>query len=231
MFEKIEKILEYKFKNTELLREALTHPSVLSSGGGERISYERLELLGDSILSCVVTIYLFKNYRTHSEGELSKRRAFLVSKYTLSEIAKQIQMGEHIILSSGEELNGGRKNASNLENVLEAIIGAIFLDSNFRTVQNFILKIWEKLDRENESIPIDPKTELQEWTQKYFRELPKYELISAEGGVFHLSLSTPGQKILERSGNSIKMVKNELAKQMLENIREEQKRSSVSQTN
>ncbi|MDR2077646.1 MAG: ribonuclease III [Rickettsiales bacterium] len=219
MFEKLEAILQYKFKNAELLKEALTHPSVLAGESKEKINYERLELLGDSILSCVVTIYLFKTHKNDTEGALSKRRAFLVSKYTIAKIAEQIQLGEYIILSSGEELNNGRKNTNNLENALEAIIGAIFLDSNFRTVQHFILKIWRQLDKKNKNIPLDPKTELQEWTQKYFRELPKYELISANNGEFYMRLLVPGRKVLECSGKSIKMTKNELAKQMLENIR------------
>jgi ribonuclease-3 len=220
MFGNLEKTLKYRFKNVELLVEALTHPSVLSSGTRERVSYERLELLGDSLLSCVVTIYLFKAHNKDTEGELSKRRAFLVSKHTMSKIAEQAKIGEYIILSNGEELNDGRKNINNLENALEAIIGAVFLDSDFRTVQNFILRIWKELDKKNKSIPIDPKTELQEWTQKHFKELPKYELISAVEETFCLRLSVPGQMAIECAGKSIKSVKNKLAELMLENIRD-----------
>ncbi|GHU28710.1 ribonuclease 3 [Bacilli bacterium] len=219
MFEELEQILGYKFNNIEFLEEALTHPSASFMRNARKINYERLELLGDSILSCVVVGYLFEAHENETEGELSKRKALLVSKSTLYKIAEGMNIGKYMILSSGEEINKGRTNINNLENVLEAIIGAIFLDSNFETVQSFILNIWRELDKQNEKAPTDPKTELQEWTQKYYRELPKYELVSSNGGVFSITLSVSGQDSLSSSGTSMKIIKNKLAEQMLENIK------------
>ncbi|MDR2777232.1 MAG: ribonuclease III, partial [Rickettsiales bacterium] len=191
VFSRLEEILGYKFADSKLLEEALTHPSVLPGKNGRKVSYERLELLGDSVLLCAVVRYLFESHREETEGELSRRRAILVSSRTLAEIAERMHLGDYMLLGRGEELNGGRRNPNNLENILEAVIGAIFMDSNFEVVQNFILRVWADLDRKIENIPVDPKTELQEWTQKHFRTLPQYELLLSGPEKFHLRLSVP----------------------------------------
>ncbi|MDR3079158.1 MAG: ribonuclease III [Rickettsiales bacterium] len=219
MFEQLEKTLGYRFSDRKLLEEALTHPSVPPRKGEKRLSYERLELLGDAVLVCAVVRHLFETHRGETEGELSRRKALLVSNSVLARVAGDLGLGDHMLLGNGEELGGGRKNANNLENVLEALLGAIFVDSNFETVQNLIVRIWSVLDRETGDVPTDPRTELQEWTQRHFRRLPEYELLSSLPGEFHLRLSVPGREPLEGSGGSIKMVKRKLAEQMLENIR------------
>lgn len=219
MFEELEKIIGYNFKDKKLLEEALTHPSMCQYKNQKGFNYERLEFLGDSVLSCVIIDYLIKRYGNETEGQLSKRKAFLVSKQTVSSIAKGLNIGEFMILSKGEERCGGRDNINNLENVLEAIIGAVFLDSDFGTVQKFVLEIWSQFNEWTDGVPTDPKTELQEWTQRYFKTLPVYKLINSEDDVFTIELTIPNYEPITYTGNSIKETEFNLAKLMLENIK------------
>ena len=160
MFSELEIKLNYTFKDKKLLKEALTHPSM--SYKGKHFNYERLEFLGDSILSMVIIEYLFKKHTDETEGELSKRKSFLVSKDVLYKIAKNLEIGKFIIMTAGQENCGGRENVNNLENVVEAIIGAMYLDANIEAVKNFILNTWVKFDEEKTKAPKDPKSELQE---------------------------------------------------------------------
>jgi ribonuclease III len=171
--------LKYVFKNEGLLEEALTHPSVLKTkNNGTRFNYEKLEFLGDAILSAVVSEYLVKNHQYENEGDLSKRKAFLVSADTIYKIAKdKVRLDEFIIMSDGEENSGGRKKISNLEDCMEAVIGAIFLDSNFETVKGVILNLWPDVDSSLSEVPQPPKMELQEWSQKHLKRLPQYEVV------------------------------------------------------
>ena len=219
MFEKLEETIGYKFKEKKLLEEALTHPSMSQYKNQKGFNYERLEFLGDSVLSCIIIDYLIKRYKNETEGQLSKRKAFLVSKQTISSIAKGLNVGDFMILSKGEEQNGGRNNISNLENVLEAIIGAVFLDSDFVTTQKFVLEIWSRFDEWTDNVPIDPKTELQEWTQKHFKTLPVYRLIDSESDMFTIELTIPNYDPIVYTGNSIKETEFNLARMMLEKIR------------
>lgn len=222
MFEELEKILSYNFNDKKLLKEALTHPSTSYNNRKTRFNYERLEFLGDSVLSCVIVSYLFKEYRNETEGQLSKRKAFLISKNTLSSVSNNLKIGNFMILSNGEEASGGRTNRNNLENVLEAIIGAIFLDSNFEIVKKFIINIWEKFvfGQQIQGVPLDPKSELQEWTQKHFKKLPEYNLLeSSVIGTFKVELKIPEHQSILGFGHSIKEIEISLAKEMLENIK------------
>lgn len=222
MFEELENIINYKFKNKKLLEEALTHPSTSFDKKKKRFNYERLEFLGDSILSAIIIEYLFKKHVNEAEGELSKRKSFLVSKHTLYNIAKNLNLGKFMILSNGEEQCGGRENINNLENIMESIIGAIFIDSNFDTTKNFILNIWTKLDEKKLKPPEDPKTELQNWTQKHFKKLPEYRILKtgdSKTPYFLIELKVNKYKAIQDNGRSIKEVKEKLAKKMLEIIK------------
>ncbi len=226
MYNELEDKINYNFKNKQLLTEALTHPSLSFDKKKKRFNYERLEFLGDSILSFVIIEYLFKKHPNETEGELSKRKAFLVGKNTLYEIAKKLNLGKFMILSFGEESCGGRENINNLENLVESIIGAIYLDSNFETVKNFILNFWVKLDEEKLRPPEDPKTELQNWSQKYFKKLPNY-IIKDIGDnklpCFLVKLEVCNYNPIELTGHSIKEVEERLAKKMLEIIKKNRK--------
>ena len=172
----LEEKINYHFKDKLLLEEALTHPSTnRKNRNGTKFNYEKLEFLGDSILSSIIAEYLIKHNKIDSEGDLSKKKAYLVSTVVLSKIAKdELCLNKYMIMSDGEEKTGGRNRKSNLENSLEAIIGAIFLDSNFDTVKEIALKLWEKTFKEN--IHKSQKMELQELTQKYYKVLPDYSI-------------------------------------------------------
>lgn len=187
-----------------------------------RFNYERLEFLGDAILSATMASYLFQKYPNENEGQLSKRKGFLVSKHTLANVASKLKIGDFMFLSRGEEMSGGRTNTNNLENSMEAIIGAIFLDSNFERARKFIEDSWEKFvfSGENRGIPSNPKSELQELVQGKFKKLPSYKLLeSGENGEFIVELSIPNHPSLIKSGRSIREVEIGLAKEMLENIK------------
>ena len=217
MFESLEKILNYSFKNKLLLKEALTHPS-MSFNQKEIFNNERLEFLGDNVLSLVVGEYLFKKFPNDEEGKLSHKKHYLVSKDVLSSIGKKIDLGKHLILTHGEESTGGRENINNLENAMEAVIGAIFLDSNIDVVKKIILKLWENVF--NSDIEKDPKSALQELTQKIFKCLPEYKLIKTEIvnklDIFTVELKIKGyNETIVLTGTNIKNIEKELAKTML----------------
>lgn len=168
-------IFDYRFNNLELLQEALTHPSI------SKKSYERLEFLGDSVLGLVVTEMLLKQFPNESEGDLAKRKAALVVGEILSKIAIIHNLAPIIIMSESERKLGGECNLNTLENVVESLIGAIYLDSNFITIKEIINRIWQPFIDSMHEIPQDPKSKLQEILQKNGLALPKYELIKSEG--------------------------------------------------
>ena len=136
----LEKKINYKFKSKELLQRALTHKTYAFEARIPIEYNERLEFLGDSILGFVVAEQLYKTNKYFSEGELTRRRASLVNNTFLSEKAKELDLGEYLNLGKGEIKQKGDKNPTNLANSLEALIGAVYLDSDLKTVGNFILK-------------------------------------------------------------------------------------------
>lgn len=139
-FKVLEKRIDYKFKNKELLKNALTHKTFAFEARIPLEYNERLELLGDSILSFVVAEELYKSNRYFSEGELTRRRSILVNNNTLAKKAEELELGEFIFFGKGEKKQNGAKNPTNLANALEALIGAIYLDSNLKNIRRFILR-------------------------------------------------------------------------------------------
>ena len=176
--------LEYKFKNVALLENALTHPSMVLKQNNKSVlsSYERMEFLGDSVLSCIMAEKIYKLFPDYCEGQLSLMLANVINSKSLVKVAKEIQISEYIKMTIGEELSGGRLNDNILENVVEALIGAIFLDSNYKTVSHVIFRWWEIIF-ENKSLLIqkDYKTSLQEIVQKRYNILPLYSVTSRQG--------------------------------------------------
>ncbi len=214
----------YKFNNESLLREALTHPSVCKDSR-IKINYQRLEFLGDKVLSLVIADFLMRKYLGEDEGALSKRQAALVSGETLSGIALKISLNDHLQLSSGEEKLGGRYNKRNLENALEALIGAIYIDSGFAEAQKFILNFWREFLEEDISPPQDPISELQEIVQSKFRQLPEYDTVKS-GGADHdptfvsiLRIQGLGAEF-RAEGKSKREAQKEVAKIALESLRD-----------
>ncbi len=179
--EKVSQIIDYRFKDESLLSLALTHRSIGSRNN------ERLEFLGDSILGMVISSELFNRFPNEKEGVLTRLRSSLVKGDTLSEIAIELNLGEFIKLGSGELKSGGYRRASTLADAVEAIIGAIYLDSRveagIQQIEKIILSIFKtRLDNcEPGGVLKDPKTRLQEYLQSKNLQLPTYSVVSISG--------------------------------------------------
>ena len=182
-FQDFYKIILYNFRDENLLKMALTHPS-LNTKSSQNFNYERLEFLGDKVLSLVIGEYLMKKFPSENEGNLSKRHADLVSGTTLAKIATKIDLPKMLILSFGEKKIGGNQNKNNLENALEAMIGAIYLDANYSEAQKFILNFWQDFFDKNILPPQDCISKLQEIIQAKSKKLPKY-FTEKKGGLDH----------------------------------------------
>lgn len=171
------RILGYSFHNEELLRQALTHRSVHSRNN------ERLEFLGDSILNFVIAARVYEQYSEAPEGDLSRIRASLVNKDTLAKLGHKLKLGDFLILGAGELKSGGYRRQSILADAVEAIFGAVYLDSDINRCTKFILKHYEELlaDPVDVSGLKDSKTELQEYLQSRQEALPVYEVLEASG--------------------------------------------------
>ena len=137
--DQLEQKINYFFKDKNLLVNALTHKTYAFEAKSPVEYNERLELLGDSLLSFVVAEQLYKTNKYFSEGELTRRRALLVNNSFLAEKAQKLELGRYLLLGKGEMKQNGDKTPSNLANALEALIGAVYLDSDLKTVRKFIL--------------------------------------------------------------------------------------------
>lgn len=166
--------------DAELMQLALTHRSWAYENGGAPHN-ERLEFLGDAILGQAVTVKLFRDFPGLSEGELSRRRAALVSSVALAEAARLIDVGAHLRLGVGEERSGGREKESLLADAVEAIIGAVFLLTSTETANEFVLRLIEPLlsDPERFTISLDPKTTVQEQADARGIQRPAYTVVGS----------------------------------------------------
>ena len=174
-----EKILGHDFKNTSLLEEALTHPS-FKQVNNQDYDYNRLEFLGDSVLNLIIAELLFQEHPTLSEGELSIVHAKLVSRDTLSSIATEQDLAAKILMDNGEESNGGRENKNSLEDVFEACIAAIFLDSDYQNTKKIVAELFDSLLK-NASVEKNHKSALQEFLQQNHGVNPEYTLVEQTG--------------------------------------------------
>lgn len=176
--------LGYTFSDISLLKRALIHRSFGNENWEyKNINNEKLELLGDAVLDLIVTEYLYRNFDLASEGELAKMKSMIVSEPVLADISSEISLGNYLLLSKGEELTGGRERESILGDVFEALLGAIYLDSNLEISKKVALKYLEyKINHinENEDL-IDYKTILQEYSQRVYKIIPVYEVINEIG--------------------------------------------------
>jgi len=218
----LEKRLGYKFKNQQLLIEALTHKSYK-----QPYNNERLEFLGDAVLDLIVGEYLFKQFPDFDEGKLSKMRASLVNEGGFMRLANQLRLGDHIYLSNAEENNNGREKSSLLSNAFEAVMGAIYLESGLETVQKISIELLEKVhtDISLDSLFKDYKTSLQELTQARFGITPEYDLIAAHGPdhkkEFEVAVSIDGKRYANARGKSKKQAQQEAAKIAIEMLSKE----------
>ncbi|WP_448548798.1 ribonuclease III [Thalassotalea fusca] len=174
---KLSKRLGYTFNNEKLLLRALTHRSAKGAHN------ERLEFLGDSILGFIIAQELFEKFPKQNEGDLTRMRSSLVKGVTLAELARNFDLGDHLILGPGELKSGGHRRESILEDAIEAIIGAVYLDSDIETCRNLVLgwfanRLAEIKPGQEQK---DPKTRLQEYLQGRKIALPQYEVIDIKG--------------------------------------------------
>ncbi|RDH84724.1 MAG: ribonuclease III [endosymbiont of Galathealinum brachiosum] len=174
---RLEKLINYQFNKIELLNEAVTHRSA-----GAR-NNERLEFLGDSILNFVIAADLFTRYPGSSEGDLSRLRASLVNKEGLFLVSQDLKLGDYLILGSGELKSGGFRRNSILADTVEAIFGAVYMDSDLECCRDIILRLYnEQLENILDADSLkDPKTRLQELLQSRKFSLPKYDVIEIVG--------------------------------------------------
>ena len=174
--------LGYDFGSEELVTLALTHRSYAAEHGLD-CSYERLEFLGDAVLQLIVTRYLYDRYDQLAEGEMAKVRAAVVNQKALATIARKLHVGDSILLGQGEETSGGRNKDSILADVVESLLGAIYLDGGYSPVEELVLRHWIPVIEERATAPgrRDYKTRLQERIQGELRVTPTYRIVSKTG--------------------------------------------------
>ena len=217
--EKLQKNIDYHFSDVALLKQALTHRSVNKNNN------ERLEFLGDSILGCVISHELYHRFPLVDEGQLSRLRSSLVRGQTLAKLAKTLNLSETLVLGQGELKSGGFRRESIQADAFEAILGAIFLDSDYVTVSAVILKLYDELlsDASPDDSLKDFKTQLQELLQKKGHSLPIYELIKTKGqdhnAVFYVSCHIKEFNLsVEENAKSIKRAEQACAESILESL-------------
>lgn len=216
-----------KFRDENLLRLALTHPSVAHESGGASEHNQRLEFLGDAVLQLVLTRKLYEQFPAFDEGVLTKARAKLVNRGTLAGHARTLGLGAHLILSRGEETSGGRERASALADAFESLLGAIFLDGGFGAAGEFILREFAAdFSALAGSSGIDnPKGELQELLQSRSPAAPEYQTVSATGPdhdrMFECVVQHEGVELARGHGKSKKAAESEAALAALEKLRGE----------
>ncbi|MEJ8573675.1 ribonuclease III [Microbaculum marinum] len=210
-------ILGYSFGDESLLVQALTHASAVP--GGERLTYQRLEFLGDSVLGLVVAGIVYEAFPQADEGELSRRLAALVRMETCADVAREIGLGDHLILGVGEAQTGGRRKDAILGDVCEAIIGAIYLDGGLDPARGFIVRHWA--DRVDETSPRlkDAKTTLQEWAHEKGGGQPVYRQLDRSGPdhepVFTISVTVGDLEPATATGSSKRTTEQAAAEALL----------------
>ena len=219
----LEEVIKYNFQDKNLFYKSLIH----TSASKEKISsMERFEFLGDRVLGLIISEELFNRYPNLKEGELSKKYSFLVQRSTCAIIAKKINLEDFITLGKSEIINKNIKK-SILSNIMEALIGAIFLDSNYGTTQKIVISLWNEtiISLEKENNLLNPKSDLQEKILSMKKKLPVYNLISTQGEdhnpSFTISVSIDGYKPVKAIGNSKQDAEKKAAEKMLKIISNE----------
>lgn len=215
----------YKFKNIDLLKEAITHSSYANEHSYLKINdNEKLEFLGDSVMDLITTEYITELYDFFREGELSKIKSQIISEAVFSTISEDINLGDYLLLSNGEIVSGGKKKKSILGDAFEALIGAIFKDSNYETAREVALRfLKDKIEHLNEIEGVlDYKTELQEYVQSKYKIIPEYVLIETTGPdhskTFKVSCVVNGKVMGYGTAKSKKKAEKIAAQHALENL-------------
>jgi ribonuclease III len=217
--------LAYNFRDENLLRLALTHPSVAHETNKPTAHNQRLEFLGDAVLGLILSSELYERFPGLDEGALTKARAKLVNAASLAAHGRALGLGAHLVLSRGEENTGGRERASTLADVFESLLGAIFLDGGFDAAHEFVLREFAgDLSTLAEPSGIEnPKGELQELLQAKSSDAPEYKTVSATGPdhdrVFECVVLHEGKELARGSGKSKKAAESDAALAALKKLR------------
>lgn len=223
-FAKLENLLKIRFHDINLAKQAFLHRSYLNEVKLNLKSNERLEFLGDSILSFVTSYYLYALRSEDNEGELTNLRAYIVKTKSLAEAARKLNLGNLLYLSKGEEISGGRNNPQLLANTYEALLGAIFLDLGLNVVKKVInetlLSLFEKEVKQGP--PKDAKSELQEVVQERLKRSPNYKILQTKGPdhakQFLVAVSIGGKEYGRGLGNSKQIAEEQAAREALERL-------------
>lgn len=225
-FQKLKKKIEIEFSNDNLLENAFIHRSYLNEHKNLVLpSNERLEFLGDSVLSLITSVYLFKNFPSLKEGDYTEIKSAIVKTESLADSSKKLGLSAYLKLSKGEEKSGGRDNKNILADCFEALIGAIFLDANFEKAYKFVVNFLfmdklSKLIKNNEYL--SSKSRLQEIIQGKFKTTPQYKIIDQSGPehkrIFKVGVFFDNKKLGVGIASSKKEAEEEAAKKAFENI-------------
>lgn len=228
-FRKLEQRSGYHFSDQQLLKQAMTHSSYANEHRTKGIKdNERLEFLGDAVLEVISSEFLYRNYPSLPEGDLTKLRASIVCEPTLALCAREIELGSYLLLGKGEEHTGGRKRDSIVSDAMEALIGAIYLDGGFASAKEFIHRFIMK-DIEHKKLFYDSKTILQEQVQRSYHDGEITYVLTGETGpdhdkTFMVDLIIAGEKRSSGSGRTKKAAEQEAAYRCLLQWNEDQEK-------
>lgn len=226
MINELEKAIGYHFKNITLLQNALSHSSYANERWHDSLkSNERLEFLGDSVLGMLVADYLYRNFPNRPEGELTRMRADMVCEKTLATVANTLELGKHLMLGKGEELNGGRTRESILADAVESVIAACYLDGGMEAAVNFIKRFILVKVPVTKLQNVDYKTALQELVQQKKNQVIAYTLVGESGPdhdkQFEVELTINGELMGKGCGSSKKRAEQMAAQSALEHLTEQ----------
>ena len=218
----LEERIGHKFRNSLLLAEALTHPSLGHETQRHHFDNQRLEFLGDAVLQLIITEHLYQIFPREAEGRLTKLRSRLVSREALRAHAQALDLGQFLMMGRGEEACGGRERTSTLADAFEALLGAIYLDTNLETARRFVLTLAasDLAQIEHEPIDVNPKGHLQETLQAISPRSPVYEMIAESGRehekTFAVRVVWEGMALGEGQGRSKKQAETAAALEALQ---------------
>lgn len=218
--QKLQSAIEYHFKDDEMLRRALTHSSAYHESDGR--DYERLEFLGDRVVNLIVADLLFHHFQDEAEGALAKRHTALVRTETLADMARDLKLGEYVVLSDSEAKSGGSENDNILADMMESVTAAMYLDADYETAKSFLTtQLGDRIHTMAEP-PRDPKTTLQEWSQAENLGLPSYELVGQTGPdhapEFTIEVTVEGYMPARATSTSKKRAEKDAAKAFLDTL-------------
>lgn len=222
-FKLLETKIGYTFKNQTLLVSALTHPSYRHERQ-EETDNQRLEFLGDSVLNLVTAEYLFEKHPTSQEGDLSKLRSQLTHNQTLAAIGSELKLGSYMNFGKGEEERGGSERPSNLADAVEAVIGAVYIDSGIVAARKIFRKLFmPRMATIKTSGHFNPKGALQEIAQVHFKCIPEYTLINEQGPAhaptYTVEVSLRNKRLAQGSGASKRDAEKEAARAAINHVK------------